>query len=193
VSSYQRPDRAGDGGRGFSVVLRTSLPAAALEPEIRRAIDSIDPTLPVYHVSSMNAVMDASVASRRFSAELVSGFAAVALTLASIGIYGLLAYMAGQRSREIGVRVALGATRADILRMIVNKGVILAGAGIVAGILLAALTASMMASVLYGVRPRDPVVFATVALVLFAVGALASYIPARRAANADPLAALREI
>jgi putative ABC transport system permease protein len=172
--------------------LRTSLPAAALEPQIRHEIQSIDPALPVFNVSSMNDVLDASLAARRFSAELVGGFAGLALLLASIGIYGLLAYLVGQRSREIGLRIALGAGRADILRLIVTKGVVLAGIGIIAGVLLSASTASMMASLLYGVRPRDPVVFLVVPVLLFAVAALASYIPAWRATKADPMFALRE-
>jgi ABC-type antimicrobial peptide transport system permease subunit len=172
--------------------LRTALPAGALEPQIRRQVEEIDPGLPVYGVASMNELLDRSLASRRFSAELVSGFAGVALLLASIGIYGLLAYMVGQRSREIGLRVALGATRSDILKLIVTKGVVLAGAGIATGVLLSASTASMMASLLYGVRPRDPAVFLAVPLLLFMVAVLASYIPARRATGVDPVIALRE-
>jgi predicted permease len=186
VSIYQ------SGDRDLSVVLRTCLPAAALEPQIRHEIQSIDPALPVFNVSSMNDVLDASLAARRFSAELVGGFAGLALLLASIGIYGLLAYLVGQRSREIGLRIALGAGRADILKLIVTKGVVLAGIGIIAGVLLSASTASMMASLLYGVRPRDPVVFLVVPVLLFAVAALASYIPAWRATKADPMFALRE-
>jgi predicted permease len=186
VSIYQ------SGDRDLSVVLRTSLPAAALEPQIRHEIQSIDPGLPVFNVSSMNDVLDVSLASRRFSAGLVGGFAGLALLLASIGIYGLLAYLVGQRSREIGLRIALGASRADILKLIVTKGVVLASIGIFAGVLLSASTASMMASLLYGVRPRDPIVFLVVPVLLFAVAALAGYIPARRATKADPMFALRE-
>jgi predicted permease len=187
VSIYQ------DGERDLSVMLRTSLPAALLEPRIRREIQSIDPGLPVFNVSSMNAVIDASLASRRFSAQLVGGFAAVALLLASIGIYGLLAYMVGQRSREIGLRMALGAERTDILKLIVTKGVLLSIIGIIAGLIFSAPAASMMASLLYGVRPHDPVVFLAVPLLLFAVAALASYLPARRATKLDPMLALREV
>jgi predicted permease len=186
VSIYQ------NGDRDLSVVLRTSVPAATLEPRIRREVQNIDPGLPVFNVSSMNDVLDRSLASRRFSADLVGGFAGVALLLASIGIYGVLAYMVGQRSREIALRMALGAGRADILKLIVTKGVVLAGVGIVAGVLLSASTASMMASLLYGVRPHDPAVFAVVPLLLFAVAVLAGYIPARRATKVDPMFALRE-
>ena len=186
VSTYQDPSKQ------VSVVLRTSLPATLLEPQIRHEIQSIDPGLPVFNVSSMNDILDRSLASRRFSADLVGGFAGLALLLASIGIYGLLAYMVGQRSREIGIRMALGARRDDILRMFLRKGVALAGVGIVAGLVFSASTASMMASLLYGVRPHDPAVFLIVPLLLLAVALLASYLPARRATKVDPIVALRE-
>ena len=177
---------------GLSVVLRTSLPATALEPQIRHEIQSIDSGLPVFNVSSMDEVLDASLAPRRFSADLVSGFAALALLLASIGIYGLLAYMVGQRSREIGLRMALGARRDDVLKLFLRKGAVLASVGIVAGVVLSASTASMMASVLYDVRPHDPAVFLIVPLLLLAVALLASYFPARRATRINPITALRE-
>jgi putative ABC transport system permease protein len=186
VSTYQ------DSSKELSVVLRTSLPATLLEPEIRHEIQSIDPGLPVFNVSSMNDILDRSLASRRFSADLVGGFAGLAVLLASIGIYGLLAYMVSQRSREIGIRMALGARQGDILRMFLRKGVALAGLGIVAGLVVSASTASMMASLLYGVRPHDPAVFLIVPLLLLAVAALASYLPARRATKVNPIVALRE-
>jgi putative ABC transport system permease protein len=168
------------------------LPSSTLEPQIRGAIQSVDPGLPVFNVTSMDEVLDASLASRRFSANLVAGFAGGALLLASIGIYGLLAYMVGQRSREIGLRMALGAQQGDILRMFLRKGVALAGVGIIAGLVFSAATTSMMASLLYGVRPHDPAVFLIVPLLLLAVAVLASYLPARRATKVDPMIALRE-
>ena len=186
VSVYQDPWKA------QSVVLRTSLPASALEPQIRREVQRIDPDLPVFNVVSMNDVLDRSLASRRFSADLVSGFAGLALLLASIGIYGLLAYMVSQRSHEIGLRMALGATRRDVLKLFLQKGIVLASVGIVAGVVLSASTASMMSSLLYGVRPHDPAVFLIVPLLLFAVALVASYVPARRATRVDPMIALRE-
>jgi predicted permease len=179
-------------GRSLSLVLKTSLPASTLEAQIRDTIQSVDPTLPVFNVTSMDEVLDASLASRRFSANLVAGFAGMALLLASIGIYGLLAYMVGQRSREIGLRLALGAQRTDVLRLVLGKGVVLAGLGIVTGVIFSASTASMMASLLYGVRPHDPAVFLIVPLLLFAVAVLASYLPARRATKVNPIVALRE-
>jgi predicted permease len=180
-------------GRSLSLALRTSLPASTLEAQIRGAIQSVDSGLPVFSVTSMDEVLNASLASRRFAANLVAGFAAVALLLASIGIYGLLAYMVGQRSREIGLRMALGAGRGDVLRLILQKGVALAIAGIVAGLIVAALSASFMAILLYGVRPRDPGVFMLVSLVLLVVAIAASYIPAWRATKVDPMVALREV
>jgi predicted permease len=179
-------------GRTLSVALRTSLPSSTLESQIRGAIQSVDPELPVFNITSMDAVLDASLASRRFSAKLVAGFAALALLLASIGIYGLLAYMVGQRSREIGLRMALGAGRRDVLKLILQKGVALAIAGIVAGLIAAALSASLMASLLYGVRPRDTGVFTLVPLLLLVVAIAASYVPAWRATKVDPIIALRD-
>ena len=152
----------------------------------------MDPELPVYDVASMNELLDRSLASRRFSAQLVGGFAALSLLLAAIGIYGVLAYMVGQRSREIGLRIALGATRSDILRLVMRKGAILAGVGVAAGVTLSASASSLMASLLYGVRPHDPVIFLAVPLVLLAVALLAGYLPGRRATRVDPMFALRE-
>src|ERR1700691_4427541 len=186
VSTYQ------DSSKELSVVLRTSLPATLLEPQIRHEIQSIDPGLPVFNVVSMNEILDRSLASRRFSADLVGGFAGLALLLASIGIYGLLAYTVGQRSREIGLRMALGARRGGVLKLFLQKGMVLAGLGGVAGMVLSASTASLMGSLLYGVRPHDPAVFVIVPVLLFAIAVLASYLPARRATKVDPMIALRE-
>jgi predicted permease len=178
--------------RAVSVVARTPLPASLLESQIRKEIQTLDPALPVFNVRSMNDLMDASIAPRRFSAELVGVFAAVAMLLSSIGIYGLLAYMVGQRSREIGIRVALGAQRPDILKLILGKGLSLAGTGIAIGLILSAISAPMIAGLLYGVHPIDVIVFVTVPLILLVVAFLATYIPARRATIVDPIIALHE-
>jgi putative ABC transport system permease protein len=178
--------------RAVSVVARTPLPASLLESQIRKEIQTLDPALPVFNVRSMNDLMDASIAPRRFSAELVGVFAAVAMLLSSIGIYGLLAYMVGQRSREIGIRVALGAQRPDILKLILGKGLSLAGTGIAIGLILSAISAPLIAGLLYGVHPIDVIVFVTVPLILLVVAFLATYIPARRATIVDPIIALHE-
>ncbi len=178
--------------RDFAIALRTCLPKSVLEPQIRREVKSIDPNLPSYDVASMNELLDRSLASRRFSGQLVAGFAAVSLLLAAIGIYGVLAYMVGQRTREIGLRMALGATRADILKLIFQKAAVLAFAGVGAGVILSAAASSMIRSLLYGVRPFDPAVFLAVPLLLFAVAVVASYFPARRATKVDAMIALRD-
>jgi putative ABC transport system permease protein len=132
------------------------------------------------------------MAPRRFSAELVGAFAMMALLLASVGIYGLLAYLVGQRSQEIGVRIALGAQQGDILKLVLSQGAGLAGIGVCAGLILAAIAAPTIAALLYGIRPIDPMVFVAVPLILVLVAFLASYMPARRASKISPMVALRE-
>jgi len=174
-----------------SVTVRTSLSATSLEPQIRRELQAVDPNLPVFNVRTMNEVIDGSLASRRFSAELVGVFAVVALLLASVGIYGLLAYMVGQRAHEIGVRMALGAMPSTIGKMIVSRGAGLAGIGVGIGLILSGIMAPLISSLLYGVRPLDPEVFIAVPVILMVVVLLASYIPAWRAARVNPILALR--
>ncbi len=176
----------------LGVTVRTSLSATSLEPLIGREIQAVDPNLPIFNVRTMHEVIDGSLALRRFSAELVGVFAVVALLLASVGIYGLLAYMVGQRAQEIGVRMALGAQRNDILRLILTQGGVLAGVGVCVGLILAAVAAPLIAALLYGIRAHDPIVFLAVPLILLAVSFAASYIPARRAARISPIVALRE-
>jgi putative ABC transport system permease protein len=175
----------------LNVTVRTSLSATSLEPQIRREIQAVDSNLPVFSVRTMNEVVDASLASRRFSAELVGVFAVVALLLASVGMYGLLAYMVGQRSHEIGVRMALGAMPSTIGTMIVSRGAGLAGIGVGIGLIVSGIMAPLMSRVLYGVRPLDPQVFIAVPAILMLVVLVASYIPAWRAARVNPIVALR--
>jgi putative ABC transport system permease protein len=175
----------------LSVTVRTSLSATGLEPQIRHEIQAVDPNLPVFDVRTMNEVIEGSLASRRFSAELVGVFAVVALLLASVGIYGLLAYMVGQRSHEIGVRMALGAMPSTIGKMIVSRGAGLAGIGLGIGLIVSGVMAPLISSLLYGVRPLDPEVFIAVPVILMVVVLLASYIPAWRAARVNPIVALR--
>jgi predicted permease len=186
TSIYQRRSRT------FSLMLRTPLDPSLLEPQIRSAVQAVDPNLPVFGVRSLNAVTEGSMAPQRFSAALVGSFAVMALLLASVGIYGLLAYLVGQRSQEIGVRIALGAQRSHILRLILTQGGVLAGVGVCVGLILAAVAAPMIAALLYGIRAIDPLVFLAVPLILLGVSFAASYIPARRAAKVSPIVALRE-
>jgi predicted permease len=186
TSAYQRA------GRVLSVVTRTSLPARTLEPQIRHEIQAVDPDLPVFNVRSMNEVVGESLAPRRFSAELVAAFAFLALLLACIGTYGLLTYMVVQRSHEIGIRMAMGARKADILKLFMGRGMLLASIGLLIGLIGAAFAAHALASLLYGVHPIDAIVFFSVPLLLLIVSTLASYIPARRAAEVDPIIALRQ-
>jgi len=186
---YQFP---GPRALSLGLTVRTSLSATSLEPLIRREIQAVDPDLPIFNVRTMNEVIDSSLALRRFSAELVGVFAVAALLLASVGIYGLLAYMVGQRAQEIGVRIALGAQRNDILKLVLSQGALLAGVGVCVGLILAAIAAPMIAALLYGIRAHDPIVFLAVPLILLGVSFAASYIPARRAAKISPIVALRE-
>jgi predicted permease len=181
-----------DRGRDFNLVLRTPLPPSILEAQIRGAVQSVDPSLPVFGVRSLREVMEASLAQRRFSAEVVAVFALMAVLLASIGIYGLLAYLVEQRSQEIGVRIALGAQRGNILKLILRQGGVLAAVGICVGLILAGVTAPIIATLFYGIRTIDPIVFVSVPLILLTVSLAASFIPARRAARVSPIVALRE-
>jgi putative ABC transport system permease protein len=180
-------------GRTLNLVLRTSLPPSALEGKIRSEIQSIDSGLPVHNVRSLEEVMGRSLAQRRFSAQLVGVFALVALLLACVGIYGLLAYLVGQRSQEIGVRIALGAQQSNILKLVLGQGGMLAGVGIVIGLAMAAVTAPLISSLVYGIHVIDPIVFLAVPLTLLLVSFAASYFPARRASKISPIKALREM
>jgi putative ABC transport system permease protein len=179
-------------GRDLNLVLRTPVAPSLLEAGIRREIQAIDPGLPVFNVRSMKQVMESSMVQRSFSAELVGAFAVIALLLASVGIYGLLAYVVRQRTQEIGVRIALGAQRSNILKLILSQGALLACVGVCVGLGMAAIAAPMSASVLYGIHALDPIVFFAVPLILFLVSFAACYLPARRAAKISPNVALRE-
>jgi predicted permease len=180
-------------GRTLSLALRTPLAPSLLEAQIRKEIQSIDPGLPVFGVRSLDDVMETSLASRRFSAQLVGTFAILALVLASVGVYGFLAYLVGQRSQEIGVRIALGAQRGHILKLVLSQGALLAGVGVGLGLILAAVTAPAIATLLYGIHVIDPIVFLAVPLIVLVVSLAASYIPARQAAKVSPIVALREV
>jgi putative ABC transport system permease protein len=145
----------------------------------------------VSDVKAMSEITQKATARERFNLALLTSMAGLALLLAAIGIYGVISYSVVQRSHEMGIRLALGASKADLLRLVVGHGVLVAGTGVVIGVATALGLARVMASLLFGVKPHDPVTFTFVALLLIGVAAVASYIPARRAGKVDPVIALR--
>lgn len=176
---------------GTSVAVRTAGDASAMAPAIRKLISGVDPTQPVFDVKTMEQALSDSIAPRRFNLFLLGTFAAVALLLALVGIYGVIAYSVAQRTREIGVRMALGAQRREVVRMVVREGMAMALAGMAAGLAGAWGLTHLMASLLYDVKANDPATFAAVAAALAATALLACWIPALKAARVDPMVALR--
>ena len=173
-------------------VARTSSEPAATAREIVRAIQSIDPTIPVYDIRTMQDRLSDSMARQRFSMIMLGAFAAFALILAAVGVYGVMSYLVTQSTHDIGVRMALGAQRGTIVKMIVRHGIELTAAGIVSGLSAAILLTRVMATLLFGVSATDLATFFTVPLVLAVIALLASYLPARRATRVDPVVALRD-
>jgi putative ABC transport system permease protein len=171
-----------------SLVWRSKVPSI---DTVRASLRSIDPNVPLSAVSSMETLFERSLGPRRFNLYLLSAFAGVALALAAIGLFGVMAYLVSQRTREIGVRLALGATRGEVFRLILGRGMTLAGAGAVIGIGAALWLTRVMESLLFSVSTTDPVTFVAVPLALIAVAALACYLPARKAMKVDPVVALR--
>src|SRR6185503_7375975 len=178
-------------GRAMNVVLRTTGDPAALTSAVRREIRALDPDLPLYNVRTMAQRVDESLARRRFSMLLLTLFAGLALGLATIGIYGVIAYLVTQGTRELGIRMALGATPRAILLLILRHGLSVALLGVGAGLAGAFALTRFMRNLLFGVGAADPATFATVSLLLTAIALAASYLPARRAARIDPMVSLR--
>ncbi len=178
--------------RTMYLVLRTQKDPLSLVAGVRNEIRRLDPTLPLADVRPLDEVVHDSVGQPRFLASLVLIFSLVALTLAAVGTYGVLAYMVELRTREIGVRMALGAQARQVLRMILGQGALLVGLGLVLGVAGAVALRKVLASVLFNVAPTDPLIFGFVFLVLAGIGLLACYLPARRAMRVDPLVALRQ-
>jgi putative ABC transport system permease protein len=171
--------------------VRTQAEPLALSGAVRDIVHGFDRTLPVAAVRALAQLVVQSSAGRRFNMLLLTFFAATALLLAAVGIYGVIAHTVTQRTQEIGIRMALGARRSDVLRLIVGQGLALAGAGITLGLFGAFALTRLMTSLLFGVSATDPLTFAAVALLLAAVALAASYLPARRATKVNPLVALR--
>jgi ABC-type antimicrobial peptide transport system permease subunit len=171
--------------------LRTNGTPASLAADIRREVHGVDPTLPVYALTPLDEHKRATLTPQRLLASLVGGFGVLALVLSGMGLYGLLAYSVSERTPEIGIRMALGASRGEVVRLFVSGGMTLALTGIVIGGLAAAMVMPLMKRLLYGVRPLDPVTLTVVPIVLAIVAAVACALPARRAADVDPKTALR--
>ena len=175
----------------LTLVVRTKSDPLALAAEVRRQVTEADPEQAVSNIASMDQVLFDSIASRRFSATLLGTLAGLGLLLASVGVYGVISYGVSQRTREIGIRMALGAARGDVLSLVVGEGMKLLLLGVGAGAISSLLLTPVLSGLLFGVSPRDPVAFAASAVFLAAVALLACYVPARRASRIDPMVALR--
>ncbi|HTK29201.1 MAG TPA: ABC transporter permease [Vicinamibacterales bacterium] len=176
----------------LALFLRGHVEPAAAADAVREQVQIVDPALPVFGAQVLTETVAASLAERRFAMELVGAFAATALVLAALGIYGVISYMVGARTHEIGLRLALGAQRGGILAMVLQQGLALVTMGTAVGLVCALIVSEAMAGLLYGIRPADPATFAGVTALFAAVALLACYVPARRAIRIDPMEALRD-
>jgi putative ABC transport system permease protein len=166
----------------------------SLTSSVRNIVTSMDPDLPLYDIKTMEEYLAVSVATPRFHAMLLEAFAALALLLTGIGLYGVIAYAVAQRTHEIGIRITLGASRADVVQMVLKSGLRLTAIGVSAGVVLALVAGryiSSASSLLFGVKPTDIVTFAAVIVIVTLVSLLACYIPAYRASRVDPMIAMR--
>jgi putative ABC transport system permease protein len=182
---YQR------GAHHLAIFLRGHLDAAAIPDEVRAQVQAVDPTLPVFGAETLGKTVSDSLIQRRFAMLIVALFAFTALLLAGLGIYGVSSYIVSERTHEFGIRLALGAHRADVMQLVLRQGLNLALAGAAVGLVGALIASHLMAGLLYGVRPGDPATFAAVSVMLMGVALLACYVPARRAMRVDPMVALR--
>jgi len=176
---------------GMTMVVRTTGDPSALAPPVRGVIRNLDPQQPVGEITTMESLLSVSVARQRFSASLLTVFSILALVMAAVGIYGVMSYTVLQRTHEIGVRMALGAQRGDVLKLVLRTGVVLGVVGVVVGLVASFALTRLIATLLFEVTATDKATFAIVAVVLFVVTLLACYVPARRATRVDPLKALR--
>jgi predicted permease len=173
------------------IVLRTSLPPSTLAPSLERAVHGVNPAVPIVSLRDMDAAFDESIGRRRLLAQLLAGFAGLALLLAVVGTYGLLSFMVAERRREIGIRVAIGATRASIVGLITRQGLFVVSIGLTAGVIGALALNRLLASLLFGVGPADPSTVVAVAGTIAVVAAVTCAVPAWRASRVDPNVVLR--
>jgi putative ABC transport system permease protein len=177
---------------GSVVYVRTDDDPGTLGDAVRHEVQAVDPGIPVFGLRTMDEIVAQYLAERRFALDLLGAFGAGALLLAAIGIYGVMAYTFSQRINEIGIRIAMGAQRGDILKMAVVDGAVIVVIGVVSGIAGAALLTRFIQSLLFAVQPTDPITYVAISALLAAVTLLASLVPARKATRVDPLIALRQ-
>jgi predicted permease len=175
----------------LSLAIRTASDPANFAPAVQKEIQAVDPEQPVFQVRTMEDLLQSSLERRRLSLLLLGIFAGAALLLAAVGIYGVMSYWVNQRSHEMGIRMALGAGRMDVLRLVLRQSVMLAGIGVALGLVGSLVLTRMMEGLLFNVKPTDPITFILVAAALAGVALLASFLPAYRATSVDPMVALR--
>jgi len=175
----------------FTVAVRTPADPFAIIPTLRRDVAEEDPLLPLANVTSLAALVDRAIAGRRFTMAVFLAFAVVAATLAVVGVYGVLAHLVSLRTKEIGIRLAIGASPSDVVRLFVREGLVLTLVGLTAGLAGALAAGQWIRALLFGVTPADPTTFAAVGCGLTVAAVCASYVPARRTASVDPTSALR--
>jgi putative ABC transport system permease protein len=175
----------------MSLVVRSKSDPTGLAEALRQQVLGVDPNQPVYNVKTMENVIDDSMSASRMNTMLLSIFAGLAMILAMIGIYSVMSYTVTQNTREIGIRMALGAQARDVLKLIVGQGLVLTLIGVVVGVAAAFGLTRLMSSLLYGVTTTDPLTFVIVSVILVAVAVISCYLPARRATKVDPMVALR--
>jgi predicted permease len=188
---YEPFSQTNDSRSGVDVVIRAESTAPPLWDAIRRAVAEQNPQNVIFRTQTMIDVMAGSLAAQRFSTILLDAFAAAALLLASVGTYGVISYLVGQRTRELGIRLALGAQRSDVVRLVVNHGMKMALSGVALGLVAALGLTRLLTEMLYGVSATDPMTFTVLAVVLAAVALVACIVPAIRATRVDPVVALR--
>jgi len=187
----QMPLYIGFAPRALNVVVRSTLPLAGLAPIVRREVGGMDPSLPIIGLRTMDDVFADSVSRQHFLATLLGVFATVALALAAIGTYGVLAYSVAERTREFGIRMALGGTERRVLSLVLRQGVTLSIVGVIVGLGGAAVVTRLASTLLFGITPTDPLTYIAVSTVMLLVAVAACLVPARRATRVDPLVALR--
>jgi ABC-type antimicrobial peptide transport system permease subunit len=178
--------------RNMNLVVRSNLPAEALAGDIRKIVQSMDPALPIVKLRTMDQVFSEAASRPRFLAELLAIFAALALALAAIGTYGILSYSVSERTREIGIHMALGATRGSVLGLVLGQGLRLTIIGLITGLAAAMVLTRLLQAQLFNVKPTDPMTLTIVTAFIGLIALIACYVPARRATRVDPMVTLRE-